>query len=465
MHYLLKQSSRVLEDCSVHPSYTLRPVTDPLYVHVLLIESPRPWCLITLDLTELNTYRTTAIRQAVAAILHSDYQNVWITFTHNHSSWLGKNALNADRLEQCVVQAVRQTLAAAAEPLDGVALISVDTADRFAVNRRAFIEGLGSFSIYQCQDCITAPDGIDAAQAVKNLFLATGTAPGYLQSLKNVYLNGAVDGVLQLLLFGFRHKPVAGLVRFNAHPVILSSGFYKPHFSRDYCGLLQDELETLWHCPILFLQGPAGNQRPRHRENSLEECRLMAHRLARELHPQKVPCPFEPLFRFEAATEFLRCELPDYVCWPPDKRTRGIEQLEEQIHALQPDSNYLREKKRLDDRLTALKSVDTNCQEYGYVSSEDLDAGFKTMELSRLTAGPFSWIAVNHEVANFLSLSLYKEFGSTQTMITAYTNGCDGYLLDDDDYPNGGYETTASVIAPPCSSRLLDAIRHMLIAK
>jgi hypothetical protein len=453
--HTLKQATVALNDCSVKKEHSQCPCTDQLCANVIIIESNIKWCVISVDVTELDTYKTMVVRKKVASILNCDYKNVWITFTHTHSSWFGNSSLAFDQFTLSIINAVSEAINSQAQEIDGIAMLSVDTGNKYAVNRRAFVENMGSFSIYQCRNCKNNGTGIDATEAVKEEFKSMVVDEEQLHQISDVYLNGKAEGVLQLLLFGFNNVPVAGIVRFNAHPVIVSSGFYKPHFSRDYCGALVDYLQKMWQCSIFFMQGPAGNQRPAHTENTVEQCHQFASNLAAELNPKRFHVQFKPFTGMFLATEFVKCNLLDYVKWDPQKRDRQIEVLKQQSQAVSVDQNYLKNKKIYNDQIVALQSVSANITELGYVNEHDVSMGYKNVEISVLKMGSIALLAANNELANFFSLRLYEKFGTANCLVAAYTNGCDGYILEADDFARGGYEQSASVLEPQSSELIV----------
>lgn len=454
-NHTLKQAAVVLNDCSLKKEHSQYPYTDKLSANVIIVESNIKWCVISVDITELDTYKTMVVRKKVADMLSCDYKNVWITFTHTHSSWFGNSCLDFDRFTQAILNAVSNAINSHAQQIDGIALLSIDTGNKYAVNRRTFVENIGAFSIYQCRHCKNNETGIDATEAVKEEFKSMGVDEEHLRQISNVYLNGKVEGMLQLLLFGFNNVPVAGIVRFNAHPVIVSASFYKPHFSRDYCGVLVDNLRQMWKCPILFMQGPAGNQRPAHTENTIEQCHNFADNMAEELNPKRFNLQFKSFTGMFLAAEFVRCNLLDYVKWDQQKRDTQIEVLKQQSQTVSFGQDYLKSKKKYHDQIVALQSVSTNLTEFGYVSEYDILRGYKNIEISALKIGSITLLTANNELTNFFSLRLYEQFGATNCMVTAYTNGCDGYVLEADDFALGGYEQSASVLEPESSELII----------
>lgn len=461
-NYTLRQIQVALNDCSVDEKFSEYPWTDQLLVKVILIEGDYTWCLVSVDTTELNTFETLKIRKRAATVLGIPYLNIWIHYTHTHSAWLGYPQLDVMRFSDSILSAVKAAKETAPEPINAISLISVNTDNKYTINRRAYIEDVGSFSMYQCAGCQDDGRTINAAEGIKDMLRLWGAKEDGIHDIREVNLDGEVDGMLQLVLFAFGSSPIAGIVRFNAHPVVLSNNFYKPHFSRDYCGVLCDSLSEMWNCPILFMQGPAGNQRIRHSNNSLQECEQLGKNLAKELEPEKNTPNYESLDSLVMTSKILQCSIQDYIALNENEYDAHIKKLEEEIKKLEVGNGYLKELKLLADESEMLKMLKINISELGLVNEQDIVNGYREMEVSAVKFGKLILCVANNELANFFSLKLYDYFNSEGLIVGAYTNGCDGYVLEPWDFENGGYEQWESLIKPENSTEILAAAKEII---
>lgn len=462
--YTLKQIQVELDNCSVEEDYAKRPLTDQLLIKAILIEGDCPWCFVSIDTTELNTYETSKIRKKAAAILEIPYENLWIHFTHTHAAWYGFVDFDVKIFSASVLSAIEKLKSAKAEPVDAVSLLTVDTGNKYTINRRAYLEGVGSISAYQATGCEDDGEKINAAEEVRERLGIWGAKKEALGNIKEVLLDGQVEGVLQLLIFALGDKPVTGIVRFNSHPVILSSGYYKPNFSRDYCGVLCDNLAEMWKCPIFFMQGPAGNQRTRHKVNTLEQCEQLGKAIANELDPKKHTVSFEPLDQIMVNSKTFDCSIHEYLSVDKEKNEKLIEELNKEIDLLKLNDDYLKNFKLLVDKREILKMLEINISVIGLVNQQDIDRGYREMEISAAKFGNFVFCTANSELANFFSLNLYEEFDSDKLIVGAYTNGIDGYIIEQWDYDNGGYEQAESMIKPENTTKILSVAKELISA-
>ncbi|MCA1597080.1 MAG: hypothetical protein LC772_11755, partial [Chloroflexi bacterium] len=72
---------------------------------------------------------------------------------------------------------------------------------------------------------------------------------------------GPCDSLCRVLLLESDEIPVAVLVQYEMHPVMLGNGNLQ--VSADWVGHLRDKMESALDCPVIFLQGCCGDVNPR----------------------------------------------------------------------------------------------------------------------------------------------------------------------------------------------------------
>lgn len=438
-------------------TFASRPTTDSLQCRILLArQGDGGVCIVSLDLTEIPHGGTYTLRNAVAGIVGLPVDCVLVCYTHTHSAFM-PHQLDLAILENVVVSAAKLAITEA-ENADQVGLGWVETGTKYAVNRR--VDGprdMGRFSAFQNVNCDDDGERINAIGWIKNKLKEYGAAEDELAELTDgAYLDGPNDGRLQLLLFADGDRPVAGIVRFNAHPVILSSGFYKPHLSRDYCGVLVDRLEALWGCPMLFLQGPCGDQRTRHIENTPAECERIGGELAGLLGPGMVDVQWAELDQIEVEHSFVSSPLADDIAESLSnleaKRQKAKASLDELGHGVE----HLSQRKAKGEQVSRLNILRHLIGDLDYLTEEEIFHGELTQEVSLVLLGPWLLVGLPSEVGSVASRWLQPML-SDRAVICGYVNGVQGYILEGEDLARGGYEALSCMVGPECMEQLVAA--------
>ena len=387
---------------------------------------------------------------------------VWLAVSHTHSAFM-PDEIEMASLRDVVVRTAAAARDAQAARADRVGLAWADTADTFVLNRRADApNGLGRFSVYQCIDCTDDGNFVDGSGWMRTRLKQDGATAEELAELHGpAPLARPCDGRLQLLLLADGNKPVAGIVRFSAHAVVLSSGYYKPHFSRDYCGALVDRLQEQWGCPMLFLQGFCGDQRPRHRECTPAERDRIGVGLANLMAPNSTPVRWADLDRVEIRRRIVRCETLPGLAGDMANLAARITEAQAQLAAVAHGVEHLAERKRRAERLRQLRSTLRGfVGELEYLTADEVAAGAADLEVAALDIGPWTLIAMPGEMCSGVSLTLQAELGDN-VVLGNYVNGTACYFLDEDDMSFGGYEACTSLFAPRCVEDLIQAGRDV----
>lgn len=132
---------------------------------------------------------------------------------------------------------------------------------------------------------------------------------------------GVVDQRVGLL--AIKHpvtERLQGLIVFcTAHPNVLMGD--SDRLSADYPGLTRNILEGLFHCPVIIIQGAAGNVNAKYR-GSEEALKKMAYSLSRSVEKMIPSIKYNSIFNLRTISTTLDMQLKD-IPEPSDIRKMG----------------------------------------------------------------------------------------------------------------------------------------------
>ena len=106
-----------------------------------------------------------------------------------------------------------------------------------------------------------------------------------------------MDGRLGILKLAARDgkEPEVLLIRVTAHANVLSGDNY--FISADYIGAARKRLEEAYGCPVMMVQGAAGDIRPRYHQDNMEYVEIHCWEMARKGFSQEYRQKYEPQSR------------------------------------------------------------------------------------------------------------------------------------------------------------------------
>lgn len=418
--------------------------------------------LLAVDFCVIRRAHSARVTDAVAAALDLPRQHVHLYVTHTHAP----GSLKPYDLDALIglAKSVACEARVSARGVCEAFYLNIDTQSRFNLNRRTVSDELGTWCLMQSVGCRDNGVVVDGAEWVRLKMAQAGASEADLSLIRGPYpANRVCDADLQLVLFGKSEQGYAGgIVRFTAHAVICSSGYWKPNVSRDYPGVLCDRLEAEFGCPILFLQGPTGDHRSRHTAVGLSERDRIGNGLADALLnalPQGSRMPLTVL-RVESAAAV--CRLRGDICASHDEACGMLARLEEDLRALRGGTlESLRERKRLEEQRWFYNKLVNVPDFLGYLEPKEIRAGMVKLPVSVLRLGDIRMVNLPGELVSTLACGL-KDGRSDPVVIAGYADGVTGYILPPDDFNEGGYEATSALVAPESTGCLRDIARQLL---
>ncbi len=440
-----------------------RPLIDMVEIKALFLQhGANSLCLFSADLGGLNRADAFQLRETTAKSLGIPLSAVHIATTHTHAAG-GLGNYKIDILSEIAAKAAKQARDQACA-VNTVGFLDVDTQGHFNINRRTRTGNLGVWCLMQSAGCHDDGKVVDGTEWVRKKMLQAGAREDDLHLIKGPFLaDRPADTTLSCLLFkDGEGTSVAAVVRFTAHAVICSGGYWKPNISRDYPGALCDRLTAAWGCPVLFLQGPAADHRPRHVDVGPEECKRIGHGLADTLLQAQSSMQFFPFDKLHAEQAELPADIRSEVPVTREEADESWQAARKKLAETEHGSlEALWERRKNADIEKFWSTVVKSPGFLNYLTPAERRNRQAFLPLSLLQIGPVSLLQFPGEISGSLLMDLAGSHPSP-LIVTSYTDGNVGYMLSPEDFAEGGYETSSTLLAPTTAGRLKDLGRKLL---
>ncbi|AMQ05562.1 neutral/alkaline non-lysosomal ceramidase N-terminal domain-containing protein [Sporosarcina psychrophila] len=236
-----------------------------------------------------------------------------------------------------------------------------------------------------------------------------------------INMNGAVDNRIGVL--AIKHPATGkfqGLIVFcTAHPNVLKGD--SDILSADYPGLTRDILQNTLHCPVIIIQGAAGNVNANYR-GSKEALEKMAYALSGSVLTMIPSINYKSISKLRTVSTKMSMKLKDIP--EPDVIKR--------MAFLAADQWGVNTDKWL------MVLLDMHKQNIKQLSI-DLE-----IQLLQINEGSFSGIPM--EPFSETAIDIKKRLKNKLAFFGGYTNGYLGYLPTKEAYPYGGYEVEVNPV-------------------
>ncbi|GAB6438524.1 neutral/alkaline non-lysosomal ceramidase N-terminal domain-containing protein [Bacillus luti] len=339
---------------------------------------------ISIDNIGMLVEDTNMIRERVASELHVPFERITVVYTHTHS---GPETVGDDPLvrsyKTLLVNNVVQGAITANNNLRSCEVGWGVTTGEIGVNRRE-----------------RTPDG---------------------KAKMGTNVEGVVDKRIGMLaLRDAETKELCGIVVFcTAHPNVLKGN--SDVLSADYPGMTREILEKIVNCPVIIVQGAAGNVNAKYR-GSREALKQMAYILSGHVLTMLPTVTYSPIVKLRTISSTVQMQLKDI---PEVDEIRSMAQLAEKQWGVNTD-----------EWLTiALEKYKQNMRQLRI----DLE-----IQLLQINDGMFSGIPM--EPFSETALEVKESLQNELAFFGGYMNGYIGYLPTKDEYAYGGYEVELSPI-------------------
>lgn len=349
---------------------------------------------ISIDNIGMLVEDTNMIRERVASELHMPFERITVVYTHTHS---GPETVGDDPLvrsyKTLLVNNVVQGAITANNNLRSCEVGWGVTTGEIGVNRRE------------------------------------RTSDGKAKMGTNV--EGVVDKRIGMLaLRDAETKELCGIVVFcTAHPNVLKGD--SDVLSADYPGMTREILENIVNCPVIIVQGAAGNVNAKYR-SSREALKQMAYILSGHVLTMLPTVTYSRIVKLRTISSTVQMQLKDI---PEVDEIRSMAQLAE-------------------------KQWGVNTDEWLTIVLEKYMQGIRQLridlevQLFQVNDGMFSGIPM--EPFSETALEMKERLQNEIAFLSGYTNGYIGYLPTKEEFAYGGYEVELSpVVYGPVTNLLM----------
>ncbi len=440
------------------PSWRGRVLVDDVRVTALYAQcADQAVCLLAYDICEIMRRELPPLKNAVASALGIRPECVHVFCSHTHSSSSDDTEHDAEMLTAISVTAERGARDHAAR-VETVKFLRVDTGKRFNINRRTTHGELGTWCLMQSRGCVDHGDRVDGAQWVRDKLRAYGATPQEVATVDGPFAaTRENDPYLDLILFPTADgKYAGGVVRFTAHPVVCSAGYWKPNLGRDYPGPLCDRLSAEFGCPILFLQGPCGDHRSRHRDVGIAERDRIGAGLANTLIARIEQMSTFPFDRLSHQWRTIQCPLREAVPVSREQAARAARETARRLEQTPRGTQWLRRRKELAELSRFYRNAERVLAGSSYLTREEVTARRADLVLSHIAFGRVHLLNFPGELFSTVTRGL-EDAADGPAVVVSFADGIAGYLVPQDDLVQGGYESTWALFTPESISRLRTA--------
>jgi len=346
-----------------------------LYAQTLLIKNnDRTFCLISIDNLGLTTLLADDLRKKVAKELNTEIYHVMLNFSHTHS---------------------------APEPTS------------FALNGELYF----SYMCEQILKCVNDAKSkyipCKAGWAVTNTYIGENRRDGC----------SAVDNRLGALKLvdSKSGRQVAVIFRITAHANILMRDYCQ--ISSDYFSIAREKLQNYFSCPIMLIQGAAGNVKP-----------IGVHKIygGKVSDLDKIA---DILVDSAKGLDFKSDDIKD------------IQMLSRRINYISDVPSEAEAKRIAEEGLKTCGIDGTNwlnkCEKLRR-SGINVQTVQGEVQFFKFNNGCFC--GVPEEIFSEISIEVQEKTHNPLVFFNGYTNGCTGYLPHKAEWKKGGYETLYSYL-------------------
>ncbi|PEA28383.1 alkaline ceramidase [Bacillus cereus] len=348
---------------------------------------------ISIDNIGMLVEDTNIIRERVASRLHVPFERITVVYTHTHSGpeTVGDQPL----LKSYKTILLNNVVKGAITANNNMRLCEVGwgvTTGDIGVNRRE-----------------RTPDG---------------------KAKMGTNIEGIVDKRIGVLAMrNAESKELVGIVVFcTAHPNVLKGD--SDVLSADYPGMTREILEKIVNCPVIIVQGAAGNVNAKYR-GSREALKQMAYTLSGHVLTMLPIVTYSPIINLRTISSTMQMKLKDI---PEIDEIRSMAQLAE-------------------------KQWGVNTDEWLTIVLEKYKQGIRQLsvdlevQLFQINDGMFSGIPM--EPFSETALEMKESLQNELAFLGGYTNGYIGYLPTKEEFTYGGYEVELNPIVYGTVTNLL----------
>ncbi|MDJ1477654.1 neutral/alkaline non-lysosomal ceramidase N-terminal domain-containing protein [Bacillus sp. LS15-K4] len=378
-----------------HRETGINNIEERIYGTVFVFEKDEmKTVFISIDNIGMLVEDTNMIRERVASELHVPFERITVVYTHTHSGpeTVGDNPL---------VQSYKTIL----------------------VNNVVHGAVTANSNLNRCEigwGVTTGDIGINRRERTSDGKAKMGTS-----------LEGVVDKRIGMLAIrDAETKELFGIIVFcTAHPNVLKGD--SDVLSADYPGMTREVLEKIVNCPVIIVQGAAGNVNAKYR-GSREALTQMAYTLSGHVLTMLPTVTYSPIVNLRTISSTMQMKLKDI-----------------------PESDEIRRMARF-----AEKQWGVNTDEWLTIVLEKYNQGIRqlriNLEVQLFQINDSMFFGIPMEPFSETALEVKERLQNEIAFLGGYTNGYIGYLPTREEFTYGGYEVDLSpVVYGPVTNLLM----------
>lgn len=348
-------------------------VLHSLYAQVLILEfCGKRHCLVAIDSLGLTTGLSDELRSMIAGQLKTDISCVMLCFSHTHSAPAPLSPVNGERYFHLMCDRIQQSVAEATHKLQPCKAGWAMGETEIGENRRG--------------GCTVVDKRLGALKITDSSGL-----------------------------------PFAVVLRVTAHANILMSGHNE--ISSDYFGVAREKLREYFHCPVMLIQGAAGNIKPTGVDKILGGGIPDLNRIS------------GLLLNSAKQLQFNAAEVSSLLMYSRD-------------FDYYSDVPFKMEAERIADEAKALCGIDGKewLSECARLRKSGINEQVRKGKIYFFSLNSFCLCGVPDEIFCEISIEASERTHAPYLFLNGYTNGCTGYLPHSEEWVKGGYETLYSYL-------------------
>ncbi|MBL7696938.1 MAG: right-handed parallel beta-helix repeat-containing protein [Chitinophagaceae bacterium] len=431
-----------------------RRLEDSIYVSAMYGEDAKgPWAIVAVDEMEFFYELLDKLEYPLIHEMGISKERLVFLPSHSHAS----PKFDVHKYQKAVFDAVMQAKANRSE----VEIASLDLkidGKKYVVNRRIFVDSVGTYSVLFNDDGVVHDRYLDATnniqQWLKNL-VADSVTPS--DPRKKYITSGEVDNNLQALFFRDKKsgEMKGSFLRFAAHAVIVSSKLMGGDVSADFPGYMKRKIEKDLGGVALFAQGASGDLRPLNKEYSHRFAKSYGEQLADEILESYKELKWQPLTTTRYYTQPVALRLDDSIFYSKDVAEKEMTKVE-----VLYDKEIIPWKKRaLQNKFWNLyRTPDNN----GMIRSEWRERKRLDLNLYALQLNDKVILAANGELFTRIGQQMVEPFSEKKPLLVTIANESISYVSTDEERENGGYEPSVSIVAAGSADTLIQSAHRFL---
>lgn len=377
-----------------HRPIGISKIEEHIYATVYVFENNQTKTVfISIDNIGMLIEDTIIIREQVAHELNVPFKNITVVYTHTHS---GPETVGDDQL----IKSYKTIL------INNVVKGAIIANDNMQLSEVGWNVTMGEIGVNRRER----------------------TSDGKVKM--GINENGVVDKRIGVLAIrNYKTKELTGIIVFcTAHPNVLKSD--SDILSADYPGLTRGILEQTLNCPVIIVQGAAGNVNAKYR-GSKEALKHMAYILSGNVLTMLPTVTYNLISKLNTISTTMKMKLKDIPELEEIKKMALLAQKQWGVNTDQWLSVVVAKHKENIKQLAI-----------------DLE-----IQLFQINDGSFSGIPM--EPFSETALAIKENLNNELAFFGGYTNGYIGYLPTKEEYIYGGYEVELNPVVYGPSTNLL----------